>query len=113
MGIIELFKIGFFAAFWHWSTPILTALIYFCVVIGFALQFILEKKSRKPAVRWAIIGLCICGIIISECACQFITSRNIIGIDFINVEIIYGSIICLLLGAVIARIVSNFRSMQT
>ena len=110
MGVIELFEIGFFIAFWNWSTPILTALIYFCVVVGFALQFILEKKYRKSAVRWAILGFCIIGIFISECVWQF--SRNQIGIDIIIVDIIYGSIICLLLGVIIAMLISNFSNKQ-
>lgn len=40
MGIIELFKIGFFTAFWNWSSPIWTALLYFCVAVGIIVQYI-------------------------------------------------------------------------
>ena len=110
MGVIELFEIGFFMAFWNWSTPILTVLLYFCVVVGFVLQFILEKKYRKSAVRWAILGFCICCIFISECVWQF--SRDQICSDIINVDILYGSIMCLLLGVIIAMLISNFRNKQ-
>lgn len=105
MGFMELFEIGFFEAFWNWSAPILTILIYFCIAIGFALQFILQKKCRKPAMRWSFIILCAVGIIISECAWQ-----SIIGWDQIVVDIIYVSIVCLLFGAVIAMIVSLFKN---
>ncbi len=111
MGIIELFEIGFFAPFWHWSTPILTALMYFFVVVGLALQFILEKKSRKPAVRWAIFGLCICCIFISECVWLF--SKDQMGSNSINFYIIYGSIICFSLGVIIAMLISNFIRKRT
>lgn len=105
MGFIELFEIGFFEAFWNWSAPILTILIYFCIATGFALQFILQKKCRKPAMRWSFIILCAFGIIISECAWQ-----SIIGWNQIVVDIIYGLIVCLLFGAVIAMIVALFKS---
>lgn len=105
MGFADLFEIGFFEGFWNWSNPILNTLIYFCVAVGFALQLILQKKCRKPAMRWSVIVLCIFGIIISECAWQSITGWERIGID-----IIYGLIVCLLLGAVIAKVIFHFRN---
>ena len=108
MGIIELFKIGFFTAFWNWSSPIWTALLYFCVAVGIIVQYILQKKCRKSVMRWSMIGLCAFGIIISECAWH-----SIIGWERLGVEILYGSIVCLLLGAVITMIVFRFKSNQT
>lgn len=105
MGFIELFEIGFFSGFWNWSAPNLTILLYFCVATGFALQFILQRKCRKPAIRWSIIVLCAFGIIISECVWQTIT-----GWDRLGVDIIYGLIVCLLLGAIIMMIVSLFKN---
>lgn len=105
MGFIELFEIGFFTAFWNWSTPNLTILLYLCVAAGFALQFILQKKYRKPAAYWSIIILCAFGIIVSECAWQSITGWDRLGID-----IIYGLIVCLLLGCVMAMVVSILKN---
>ena len=105
MGFMELFEIGFFSGFWNWSAPNLTILIYFCVAIGFSIQFILQRKCRKPELRWSFIALCAFGIIISECAWQ-----SIIGWDRLGVDIIYGLIVCLLLGAVIMKIVSFFKN---
>ena len=94
MGILELFEIGFFTAFWNWSNPILTILVYACIAIGAVIQFVLLRKCRKPAMRWSLIGFCGIGIIISECAWQMIT-----GWDRLGLVIIYGFIVCLLLGA--------------
>lgn len=105
MGIIELFQIGFFTAFWNCSVPILTILMYLCVVAGFTIQFILQKKYCKSAICWSAIILCILGIIISECVWQSITGWNRFGVD-----IIYGLNVCLLLGAVIAKISSLFKN---
>lgn len=105
MGFIELIEIGFFTAFWNWSTPNLTILIYFCVAAGFAIQFILQKKCRSPVMRWSLIILCTFGLVISECAWQSIT-----GWDRFGVDIIYGLIVCLLLGAIISMIVCLFKN---
>ena len=99
MGIAELFEIGFFTLFFNWSTPILTGIVYFCVFVGAVLQIILQKKCRNPIIRWSLIGFCGIGIIISECMWQAIT-----GWDRLLIDIIYGAIICLLLGAGITMI---------
>lgn len=108
MGFIELFEIGFFTAFWNWTVPHLTILIYFCTASGFALQSILQKRCHKPAIRCSLIVLCAFGIIVSECAWHSIT-----GWDRLGVDIIYGLILCLLLGAVIAAVVSLFHRKRT
>lgn len=94
MGFIELFEVGFFTALWNWSNPILTLLVYTCIAIGALLQFVLLKKCRKPAMRWSLLSICGIGIIISECACQVIT-----GWDRLGFLIIYGFVICLMIGA--------------
>ena len=99
MGIAELFEIGFFAAFWDWSTPILTGIVYFFVMVGVVLQIMLQKKGRKPMMKWLLICICGVAIVISECLWQAIT-----GWDRLLIDIIYGAIICLLLGAGITMI---------
>lgn len=105
MGIAELFEIGFFTAFWNWSNPILTALVYAFVVVGVIIQIILQKKCRKPKMKWLLIGACIVGVVICECFCQVITGWNRLAID-----IIYGLAICLLLGAIIATVISVLKN---
>ena len=105
MGIAELFEIGFFTAFWNWSNPILTALVYAFVIVGVVIQIILKKKCRKPIMKWLLIGICGVGIIISECLWQAIT-----GWERLAIDILYGLAICLLLGAIIATIISTLKS---
>ena len=103
MGIAELFEIGFFTAFWNWSNPILTAFVYAFVIVGAFTQIILQKKCRKPIMKWLLIGICGVGIIISECLWQVIT-----GWDRLVIDIFYGLTICLLLGAIITTVVPLF-----
>lgn len=105
MGIIELFDIGIFTALWNWSNPILTILVYCCVATGLLIQFVLLKKCRKSSMRWSLIGLCGVGIIASECAWQVITGWERLGID-----IIYGMIICLMVGAGLAVAISMIQN---
>ena len=97
---LELIEYGFFEAFWNWSNPVLTLLIYLCVLIGAAVQYLLLKKCQKPVLRWALIGLCVLGILVCEYAMIFIT-----GWDRLGITILYGFVICILLGAVIMTIV--------
>ena len=94
MGFLELFEIGFFTALWNWSNPFLTILEYVFIVVGAVIQLILLKKCRNPVSRWSLIGICGIGIVFSECAWQVIT-----GWDLLAVDIIYGVIICLVIGA--------------
>ena len=94
MGFLELFEIGFFTALWNWSNPILTGLLYLFIAIGALIQFVLLRKCRKPPMRWSLVGICGIGIVFSECAWQVIT-----GWDLLAVDIIYGIIICLVIGA--------------
>ena len=101
MGIAELFEIGFFTALWNWSNPILTTLVYAFVIVGVIIQIILQKKCRKPKMKWLLIGICSVGIVICECLWQVIT-----GWDRLAIDIIYGLAICLLLGAFITTVAS-------
>ena len=99
MGIVEIFEIGFFSAFWHWSVPGLTVLVYLCVFVGVVLQSVLQKRCRTPAMRWLVVELCGIGVIVSECLWQSASGWDRLGID-----LLYGSILCILLGAVAAKV---------
>ena len=100
MGVMGLFEIGFFEAFWNFSNWILSLLVYLCVLIGFVIQTVLLKKCRAAGIRWSFIAFMVIGIVSSECAYQVIT-----GWDSLFVLIIYGFIICCLIGAVLASAV--------
>ena len=104
LGIAELFEIGFFEAFWNWSNPILTALVYAFVVVGVIIQITLQKKCCNSFAKWLFIGLCVIAIIISECLHQVITGWDRLAVDFL-----YGFSICLLLGAVIVKLIAFFK----
>ena len=104
MGFLELFEIGFFTALWNWSNQFLTILEYVLIVVGSVIQLILLKKCRNSVSRWSLIGICGIGIVISECACQMIT-----GWDRLAIDIIYGIIVCILIGAAITAAVSMIR----
>jgi len=101
MGFLELFEIGFFTALWNWSNPFLTVLVYAFIVMGAVIQLILLKKCRKTITRWSLIGICGIGVVFSECAWQVIT-----GWDRLAIDIIYGVIVCLALGAGITAVAS-------
>ena len=103
MGIFELFESGFFSPFWNWTSPISTLLVYLCVIVGAVIQIFLQKKFRKPTMKWLLMGICCIGIVICECWWQ-----NITGWDRLFVDVVYALIICLLLGAIIATVISLF-----
>lgn len=79
-------------------------LVYIFIAIGALIQYALLRKCRKPAKLWSLIGICGIGIVISECAWQMIT-----GWDRLAIDIIYGIIVCILIGAAITAAVSMIR----
>ena len=97
---LELIEYGFFEAFWNWSNPALTLLIYFFILIGAALQYLLLKKCQKRVFRFGLIGLCAIYTLISEYAMIFIT-----GWDRFGIIVLYGFVICILIGAVFMTII--------
>lgn len=105
MGIVELFEVGFFTAFWNWSNPLLTVLVYACVLVGTIFQGIIQKKSRKPILKWLLLCICGIGMIVSEFAWQRITGWERLGVDFV-----YGFLICVFLGVLLAKIILFFKS---
>ena len=94
MGFIELFEIGFFTAFVNFSSPLLSAIVYFLVVLGFVIQFFLRK-------RWGLLVATASAAVLCEIAAQAIT-----GWDRIGVLVIYGAVVCMLIGELIAFIVN-------
>ena len=57
--------------------------------------------ARILITRWSLIGICGIGVVFSECAWQVI-----IGWDRLAIDIIYGVIVCLALGAGITAVAS-------
>ena len=97
---LELIEYGFFEAFWNWSNPALTLLIYFFILIGAAIQYLLLKKCKNRFFRFVLIGLCAIYTLISEYAMIFIT-----GWDRFGIIVQYGFVICILIGAVFMTII--------
>ena len=97
---LELIEYGFFEAFWNWSNPALTLLIYFFILIGAAIQYLLLKKCKNRFFRFVLIGLCAIYTLISEYAMNFIT-----GWDRFGIIVLYGFVICILLGTVFMTII--------
>ena len=96
----ELFEIGFFMCLFNFSNIWLSITEWFCVLVGFLIQYILLRKGRGMATKWGFPCLLLVGIIISECMVWTIT-----GWDRLAVALIYGFIVCLMLGAVLAWLV--------
>lgn len=105
MALVEICDMGFWAAFADWSNPVLTVMIYGCVAFGASLQLLLQRKCRRTLRRWLLVALCVVGIVVSECAWQVIT-----GCEKIGVAVIYGLIICLLLGAAAVMLLSALQN---
>lgn len=107
MGIVELFETGFFTVFWDWSSPILTGIFYLGVIIGVFLQILLRKKFKNPTIKWLIRGFCGFCITISVVICECLW-HNITGWDRLGVIVVYGFVISIILGAIIATVISLF-----
>lgn len=96
MGFFELFEVGVFYALLNWSNPILTAIVYTSVFVGIFIQFFLYRRYKASNKRWSLLISCLVGTIISECAWHMITGWERLGVD-----VVYGSIVCIMLGALI------------
>ena len=108
MGIFELLEIGFFMAFFNWSSPFLTVLVYSFVFIGTVLQVIFWKACRTMIMKLALVIFCVFCILVSECLWKMITGWERLVIDFI-----YGAVICLLLGAIIGMVILFIKSKKS
>lgn len=101
--ISNLFEIGFFDALWNWSNPLLTAFVFGSIAVGFAAQYILQKKCRNIILRFSAFAVYLIGIIF--CAYQW---QTLSGWDTLGIIIIFGLIICMILGSVLAVVFSFF-----
>ena len=104
---LELIEYGFFEAFWNWSNHALTLLIYFFILFGAAIQYLLLKKCKNRFFRFVLIGLCAIYILVSEYAMIFIT-----GWDRFGIIVLYGFVICILLGTVLMTIIQLIKNMK-
>lgn len=100
MGFLELFEVGFFSALFYWANPVLTAFEYAFLALGFAVQFFLQKKKPERGIRWGLIAFCGLGILLCEGLWYAIT-----GWDRLIVDVCYGMILCVLLGAAVSILV--------
>lgn len=94
MGILELYELGFFTALFYWANPVLTALEYAFLALGFGAQFFLQKRKPERGIRWGLMALCGIGLLLCEGLWHTVT-----GWDRLPVDIGYGMILCVLLGA--------------
>ena len=104
MGIFELFEIGLFTALWNWKNPILTIIVYTCVFVGVLIQMIIDRKYKGSIKQWSLLIVCVVGLVISECAWHMITGWERLGVD-----VIYGSIVCLMLGALLCECIVKIK----
>lgn len=107
MGIFELFEIGLFTALWNWTNPILTLIVYSCILAGMIIQWFFRKKYMISSIRWSFVILCLAAVIMCECFWHFIT-----GWQRLTVDIVYGSVICMMLGALILEIGCKMRKVK-
>ena len=94
MGIIELFDVGVFTALFYWANPFLTIIEYLCILVGMLIQWFLYKKYNHSKTRWALMIVGVIGIIICECVWHLIT-----GWERLALDVVYGGIICIMIGA--------------
>ena len=106
MVILELFETGLFDMFLHFSEPLVWKPAYFCLLLGLCIQFALLKKSQKRLWRLLIPGFGFLGIVICECMWHFST-----GWDRLIVDMICLLLISLLLGSMIAVVLSLLKAM--
>ena len=97
LGIIMLTEVGFFSVFFDWSTWMLSVAAWACLLLGFSIQFLVLKLCRTLWNRRLFPLLLILGVIAGELACQLIT-----GWDLLAVLILYGCVLSLAIGAVLA-----------
>ena len=100
-----LFEIGFFEALWNWSNPILTAVVYFLIALGFAVQYLLQRKCRIITLRFCPYALYLVGVIF--CAYKWDTLS---GWQTLPVLFILGFIFCMILGAGLAILFSFLKN---
>ena len=105
LSIFELMEVGFFDAFWNWGNVYLTAAVYLCVLIGCGIQYLLLKKCQTSSLRWMLVGLCAFGVLFLEYTLYFIN-----GWESLGLLLLYGGVLCVLLGAVLMTILYKIKN---
>ncbi|MBE6114080.1 MAG: hypothetical protein E7191_03270 [Erysipelotrichaceae bacterium] len=103
MMFIELFEIGFFAGLFNWSNILLTLGIFLCILIPMGIHMFLLQKY--PRISKYLVVLSIIGVIALEIVCQMTT-----GWDRFAWLIIYGFVVCIFLGIILAYPISKYRT---
>lgn len=107
MGIIELFEVGIFHALWNWSSPILTLIVYSGFLTGMLIQFFFRKKHKPASSKWHFIYFCLASIVLCECVWHMFT-----GWERLTVDIAYGVVVCMILGALILELGYKMRKVK-
>ncbi len=102
MGILMLTEIGFWQLFWNFSAWELSVMLYGCVAAGFLIELIFLLKCRRAAVKRAFLALVILALIACECAYHLAA-----GWDEVAILFVYGGVLGVLLGAVLAVLLSK------
>lgn len=99
---------GVFEVFWHWTLPFFTIVAYIFASIGFLLQHLILKKCRRKVLRYSLCGtlygICCIGIILCEFLMYIATGWDSLGVWFLYMPIIW-----ILLGALLAVVVTLIR----
>ena len=105
MTFIELIDMGLFEAFWNFSNPIFNALAYLFLIIGIIIQAICNNKAKKRKGKYGFLIICIVICLIFECIAPSFT-----WMDLFAIQIFYCFAVYLLIGAIIALVVSFIKS---
>jgi len=97
LGIMMLAEVGFFGVFFDFSTWMLSVAAWAFLLLGFAIHFLILKLCRTLWKRRLFPMLILMGLIACELACQMIT-----GWDLLAVLVLYGCVLSLAVGAVLA-----------
>lgn len=101
----ELFDDGVFKAFYDFSDWELSLAVYVCTFIGFAIQAVIAEKSKNTLSKWIYLIFLVTGVTVCEILTQVINGWN-----QILVGLIYGIVICNIIGALIAAILHFARN---
>ena len=96
MGLSELISVGFFEAFWNFSSPFLSVLAYLCVLLGALFQWLISRKYCSVPKSLTLIGILLTGAVLCDIATIAIT-----GWERIGMLVLYGCVLSLLAGAIL------------
>ena len=100
MGIIDLFKDGFFGRFVDFSNLGALLGVWGAFLLGVLVQTLLNKKTHKPEVQWAFLVILVILIIVCQIGSNFFVDKNygaLLGV--------FGHLVCALFGSGICGLV--------